>query len=269
MFRAPNRLPSGGLSIPGVQAFLWETSDADSILHSGSVRLRKRMTSGLSLGGTYTYSKSIDNASSIGGGAVVVAQNDRDLAAERGLSSFDQRHRLTADYVYELPFGTNKRWLSKTSLLSHMFGDWQWSGNISFATGFPFTARVIGSFTDVASGVNGTLRANATGAPISVPDPSVQEWFNTAAFVAPPAGTFGDAGRNTIEGPSAWSVNMAIAKTFNLGETRGLEVRVQATNVLNMPQFTTIDTMVNSPTFGRVVGVGSMRKMQFLARYRF
>ncbi len=150
-----------------------------------------------------------------------------------------------------------------------MFGDWQWSGNISFATGFPFTARVIGSFTDVANGVNGTLRANTTGAPISISDPTVQEWFNTAAFVTPPAGTFGDAGRNTIEGPSTWSVNMAVAKTFNLGDTKGLEVRVQATNVFNTPQFTSIDTIVNSPTFGRVVGVGGMRKMQFLARYRF
>jgi hypothetical protein len=252
-----------------VQPFLWESSNADSILHSGSVRLRKRMSGGLSVGGSYTYSKSIDNASSIGGGAVVVAQNDRDLAAERGLSSFDQRHRFTADYVYEFPFGTNKRWLSTTSLASHVFGDWQWSGNIAFATGLPFTARVLGSFTDVASGVNGTLRANTTGAPISISDPSVSQWFNTAAFTIPPAGTFGNAGRNTIEGPSTFTANMAVAKTFNLGDTKGFEVRFQATNVFNTPQFTTIDTVVNSPTFGRVVVVGGMRKMQFLARYRF
>lgn len=269
LLRAPDRLPGGGLSISGVQPFLWESSNADSILHSGSVRLRKRMSGGLSVGGGYTYSKSIDNASSIGGGAVVVAQNDRDLAAERGLSSFDQRHRFTADYVYEFPFGTNKRWLSTTSLASHVFGDWQWSGTIAFATGLPFTARVLGSFTDVASGVNGTLRANTTGAPISISDPSVSQWFNTAAFTIPPAGTFGNAGRNTIEGPSTFTANMAVAKTFNLGDTKGFEVRFQATNVFNTPQFTTIDTVVNSPTFGRVVGVGGMRKMQFLARYRF
>jgi hypothetical protein len=268
MFRAPNRTPTG-LRIAGVQPFLWETSDADSILHSGTVRLRKRMSHGLSVGGRYTYSKSIDNASSIGSGAVVVAQNDLDLAAERGLSSFDQRHRLTADYVYEFPFGTNKRWLSTTTLASRIFGDWQWSGNISFATGFPFTARVLGSFTDVAGGVNGTLRANVTGQPVSVPDPSVAEWFNTAAFVIPAPGQFGDAGRNSIEGPHTFSMNMAMAKTFNLGDTKGFEVRLQAMNVFNTPQFTTIDTVVNSPTFGRVVGVGGMRKMQFLARYRF
>ena len=269
LFRAPNRTPSGGLSIAGVQPFLWESSNADSIMHGGTVRLRKRMSHGLSVGGSYTYSKSIDNASSIGGGAVVVAQNDQDLAAERGLSSFDQRHRLTADYVYEFPFGTNKRWLSTTTLASRIFGDWQWSGNIAFATGMPFTARVLGSFTDVASGVNGTLRANATGQPVSLSDPTVAEWFNTAAFVVPPAGTFGDAGRNTIEGPHTFSVNMAMAKTFTMGDTKAFEVRLQATNVFNNPQFTTIDTVVNSPTFGRVVGVGGMRKLQFLARFRF
>ncbi len=269
LLRAPNRTPTGGLRIAGVQPFLWESSDADSILHGGRVRLRKRMSNGLSLGGSYTYSKSIDNAASIGGGASVVAQNDRDLAAERGLSSFDQRHKLTADYVYEFPMGTNKRWLSTTSLASRIFGDWQWSGNIAFATGLPFTARVLGSFTDVASGVNGTLRANTTGQPVSIADPAVAEWFHTAAFVIPPAGTFGTAGRNTIEGPHTFSVNMAMAKTFSLGDTKAFEVRVQATNVFNNPQFTTIDTVVNSPTFGRVVGAGGMRKMQFLARYRF
>ena len=269
LFRAPNRTPSGGLSIAGVQPFLWESSNADSIMHSASVRLNKRMSGGLSVGGRYTYSKSIDNASTIGGGAVVVAQNDQDLAAERGLSSFDQRHRLTADYVYELPWGTNKRWLSTTTLASRIFGDWQWSGNIAFATGMPFTARVLGSFTDVASGVNGTLRANVTGQPVPLSDPTVAEWFNTAAFVIPPAGTFGDAGRNTIEGPHTFSVNMAIAKTFTMGDTKGFEVRLQATNVFNNPQFTTIDTVVNSPTFGHVILPGGMRQLQFLARYRF
>ena len=70
-----------------------------------TVRLRKRLTKGLAAGVTYTLSKSIDNASSIGGGGSVVAQNDRDLAAERGLSSFDQRHRFAGDCHYELPFG--------------------------------------------------------------------------------------------------------------------------------------------------------------------
>jgi hypothetical protein len=94
ILRAPNRGP-GGLSIPGVAPFIWESSEGDSILHSLTVRLRKRLTKGVAVGGSYTLSRSIDDASSIGGGAGTVAQNDRDLEAERGLSSFDQRHRFS------------------------------------------------------------------------------------------------------------------------------------------------------------------------------
>src|SRR5207248_5961723 len=138
MVRAPNRDPLG-LRIAGVQPFLWQTSQGDSILHSASVRFRKRMQHGVSVGGTYVFSKSIDNASSIGGGAVVVAQNDRDLAAERGLSSFDQRHRLTADYYYDLPLGKDKKWLNSASWMAKTFGGFSFSGNLSVASGFPFS----------------------------------------------------------------------------------------------------------------------------------
>src|SRR5262249_55559837 len=74
-------LDSNGVLLNNAQAFLFESSNGSSVLHSGSIRLRKRMRHGLSVGGNYTYSKSIDNASSIGGGAVVVAQNDLNLAA--------------------------------------------------------------------------------------------------------------------------------------------------------------------------------------------
>ncbi|HZQ90237.1 MAG TPA: TonB-dependent receptor [Terriglobales bacterium] len=268
VLQAPNRGPNG-LLLPGVQAFNWQTADGASILHSGDLRIRKRMAHGFSIGGTYTYSKSIDNASTIGGGAVVVAQNARDLAAERGLSSFDVRHRLVADYLYELPFGTNKRWLSRGGALSHVFGDWQWSGSLSAQSGSPFTARVLGAFADIARGTNGTLRANATGQPVQISDPSIEQWFNTAAFVAPPPGQFGNAGRNTIIGPGMLNFDMSVSKNFVVRDTQGLEVRLSATNVFNHPRFAAIDTAVNSPTFGQVVSVGSMRKVQLMARYHF
>src|SRR4029077_10853891 len=118
--RAPDQLPTGGprfvactpttpAATDCVQPFLFESSQGASILHQGTLRVRKRMRHGLSVGGTYTYSKSIDDASSIGGGATVVAQNDLDIAAERSLSSFDQRQRFVADYLYELPFGKDKK----------------------------------------------------------------------------------------------------------------------------------------------------------------
>jgi hypothetical protein len=223
----------------------------------------------MSASGSYVFSKSIDNASSIGGGAVVVAQNDLNLAAERGLSSFDQRHRFTGNFLVELPFGTGKKWFNNGGALGEIFGDWQWSGDCTIASGLPFTPRILGAFTDVAQGVNGTLRADLTGAPIALANPTVLEWFNTAAFIAPPAGQFGDASRNIISGPGQLTFDMAVSKTLLARDTRALELRLAANNVFNRPQFTTIDTVLNSPTFGQVISVGAMRRVTLTARYRF
>jgi len=178
ILRAPNRGPSGVL-IPGVAPFIWESSEGDSIMHSLTVRLRKRLTKGVAVGGSYTLSRSIDDASSIGGGVGTVAQDDRDLEAERGLSSFDQRHRFSADFTYELPFGANKSWFTSGRAAS-LFGDWQVNGAVQLASGTPFTARVLGNIQDVARGTNGTLRANYNGAPIDLSDPTALAFFGGA-----------------------------------------------------------------------------------------
>jgi len=117
--------------------------------------------------------------------------------------------------------------------------------------------------------VNGTLRADVTGQPITVPDPGIARWFNTAAFVVPAEGTFGDAGRNTIIGPGTFLVNMGLVKNIDLGRPRTLSIRIQANNVFNTPPLLAIDTVVNSPTFGQVVQVGTMRSVSFDTRLRF
>ncbi|MGZ4786902.1 MAG: outer membrane beta-barrel protein [Terriglobales bacterium] len=265
---APNRTATG-LLLPDVQPFLFETSLGDSIMHSGSVSLRKRMSSGISLGARYVYSKSIDDASSIGGGATTVAQDALDLAAERGLSSFDRRHQFTGDFIFELPWGQNKKWLNTKSTAASIFGDWSLSGSFTVESGIPFTPRCVGCAQDVSRGSNGSLRADYTGLPVTVSNPTISEWFNTAAFVEPLPGTYGDAGRNSIIGPGAAVLNAALAKDFSFGETRNLEVRWQVNNVLNSAQYTVIDTNVKSPTFGQVTGVGAMRTMQLVARFRF
>src|SRR5207244_2875226 len=166
ILRAPNRGPDG-LLIAAAAPFIWESSEGESIMHSLTLRLRKRLTKGIALGGTYTLSRSIDDASSIAGAGGTVAQNDRDLEAERGLSIFDQRHRLAGDFTYELPFGANKLWITSGKAAS-VFGNWQVNGTIQLASGTPFTARVLGNVQDVARGTNGTLRANYNGAPIDV-----------------------------------------------------------------------------------------------------
>jgi hypothetical protein len=267
ILRAPNRSPSG-LLIAGVAPFIWESSEGDSIMHSLTLRLRKRMTNGLALGGTYTLSRSIDDASSIGGAGGTVAQNDQDLAAERGLSSFDQRHRFSVDFTYELPFGSSKPWLSSGKAAS-LFGNWQVNGTLQLASGTPFTARVLGNIQDVARGTNGTLRANYDGAPIDLADPTALLFFNTSAFSIPAPGTFGNAGRNTIIGPGTSMMNLGLTRNINWGQTRGLSIQILASNLLNDAQFASIDTNINSPTFGRVIAVRPMRRVQIQTRLRF
>ncbi len=295
ILEAPNRM-AAGLLIPNVQAFTYENSLADLEANAGSVRLRKRLASGFSIGGIYTFSKSIDNASSIGSGATSVvsraglggggtgaggagptassgaasvAQNPLDLAAERGLSSFNQTQRLTADYLWELPFGHDKRWLTGNGPLRAIFGDWQWSGDWTIASGLPFTPRILGSAEEVNRGTNGTLRPDVVpGESIRVVNPSIGEWFNTAAF-ALPAGPYGDARRNSIIGPGSILFDMAFTKVVPLKESRMLEIRAQATNVFNTPNYTSIDSVLGSPTFGRVTAVGGMRQITMTARFRF
>ncbi|MGA9800767.1 MAG: TonB-dependent receptor, partial [Terriglobales bacterium] len=283
ILEAPNRTATGVL-FPGVQPFYFEDSLADSTANALSVRVLKRLQGGFSVGGRYTFSKSLDNASTIGSGEPLVAQgagrtsvsgvtnvaqNAFDLSAERGLSSFDQRHNFTANYLWELPFGHERRWLSGKTPLRAILGDWNWSGDWTFASGLPFTPRILGNVLDVSQGVNGTTRANVVpGQQVSVPDPSIAEWFNTAAFVAP-TGPFGDARRNSIEGPGSRLFDMAFTKIFPMSESRFLEFRAQFSNVFNTPQYVGIDTVINSPTYGRVISVGPMRSLLLTARFRF
>jgi hypothetical protein len=265
----PNRTATSTL-IPNVQAFNWQTADGDSTASAGSVRIRKRLQHGVSIGGLYTWLKSIDNASTIGGGATVVAQNAFDLSAERGLSSFDQQNRFTADYLWQLPFGHDRRWLAGSGLSRVILGDWQWSGDWTIATGLPFTPRILGDFADVSRGTNGTLRPDIVPSQeIAISNPSISRWFNTAAFVAPPSGRFGDARRNSIIGPGTRLFDMAFTKLFPLRESRMIELRAQFSNIFNTPQYSSIDSVLNSPTFGQVTAVGAMRAIQFTGRFRF
>ena len=297
ILEAPNRTATGIL-IPGVDAFTYESSVANSEANAGSVRLRKRLSSRFSIGGIYTFSKSLDDASSIGAGATSgsnsrglgaggtgaagggggassagaanIAQNPLNLSAERGLSSFNQTHKFTADYLLELPFGGDKRWLTERGPLRAIFGDWQWSGDWTIASGLPFTPRLLNNVADVNRGSNGTLRPDVIpGHSISLANPSIGEWFNKAAFVAPPVGQYGGARRNSIIGPGTKVFDMAFTKIISLKEARVLEFRAQATNIFNIPNYSSIDTSLNSPTFGRVTAVGAMRQFTLTSRFRF
>jgi hypothetical protein len=266
--RAPNRGPLG-LRIPGVQPFLWQTSEGGSVLHAATFRATRRPVKGLGGGVTYTLAKSRDNASSIGGGGTNVAQDDQNLAAEWGLSSFDRRHQLSANLNVELPFGPNRRWLAQPGMWQALFGDWRFTTNYAWLSGTPLTPRVTGAVSDVARGTNGTLRANYNGETVSVANPTIDQFFNTSAFTAPPAGTFGTASRNMIIGPGSRQLNAQFSRDLRMHATHVLTMQLNATNLLNTVNYAAVDTVVNSPTFGQVLSVRGMRSMQLNLRFRF
>jgi hypothetical protein len=266
--RAPNRGPNG-LRIEGVQPFLWQTSEGSSRLHAATFRARRRPVNGVGFGASYTLGRSRDNASSIGGGGTNVAQDDRNLEDEWALSTFDRRHQVSADAAIELPFGPNRRWLNRGGIRASLFENWRLSTTFTWQSGTPYTPRVRGAVSDVARGTNGTLRADYNGEPVQLNDPSIDVFFNTAAFTVPAAGTFGSAGRNVIIGPGSRLLNAQLARDVRFGGTRVVSIQLDATNLLNLVNYAAIDTLVNSPTFGQVLSVRPMRSMRVNVRFRF
>jgi hypothetical protein len=265
--RAPNRTAASVLN-PTAQPFNYEDSLGFSRFNALSINARKRMQKGISLQGTYQYGHSIDNASSIGGSTATPAQNDQNLAAEEGNSSFDIRHKLTGNWVLELPFGPNRALLSKGGFWSKAVDGFSLSGDFTFATGTYYTPHYVATVAETATGTNNSLRPDRDfSQPISGAG-TILNWFNAAAFKTP-ANVFGTASRGSIRGPGTVAVDASLAKTVSLGETRSFEARITANNVFNTVQYSGIDTTLNSRTFGQVTSAAAMRRISFLARYRF
>ena len=267
MWRAPNRTATGLLN-PGAQAFNFEDSLGYSRFNGLSVNVRKRLQKGVSLQATYLYGHTIDNASSIGGAQPIPAQNDLDLAAEEGNSVFDVRHKVTGNWVLELPFGPNRAYFTKGGFWSKALDGFSVSGDFTFATGNYFTPRFSATVAETSTGTNNTLRPDRDfAAPITGPQ-TIHQWFNAAAFSAPANG-FGTASRGSIEGPGIVAVDASLSRTVALGDTRSFEARVTANNVFNTVQYSGIDTTQNSLTFGQVTSAAPMRTLVVIARYRF
>jgi hypothetical protein len=265
--RAPNRTPTGLLN-PDAQAFNYEDSIGYARFEGLSVNVRKRLQKGIAIQATYLYGHSIDDASSIGGSSSVVAQNPNDLNAEEGNSSFDIRHQVSGNWVFELPFGPNRAFLAKGGTMSKLLDGFSISGNYAFQSGSYFTPNYVGTTQEIATGVTGSQRPDRNFAvPISG-EKTFFQWFNPAAFTTP-ATVYGTASRNSIEGPGVVSVNSSLSRTVSLGSTRSFEARVTANNAFNTIQYSGINTTLNSPTFGQVSSVASTRTLTFVARYRF
>jgi hypothetical protein len=265
------------LAPPALQntlAFTYETSGAASIYHGLQVGLRRQFHGGFSMSGNYTFSKSIDDAASVGGAGRTVAQNYQDLQAERGLSSFDVRNKLLINHTYQFPLGEQRRWLNKSGAMGRAFGNWQLSGITTIQSGTPSTAQILGNLSNRAGTVAiSNLRADATGLPVELPrsQRTTKDFFNIAAFSAPAAGDLGDAGRDTIPGPGTVNFNMSLDKLVTFSRERGIrgDFRITSNNIFNTPKFGGLSTVVNGQGFGRVTSVGAMRSLVFSLRLRF
>ncbi len=269
--RAPNR-DANGLRIEGVQPFTWTSSEGRSTLDSVTLSLNKSESRGFGYSIQYTRARSRDNSPSISGGGGAngnVAQDDQNIDAEWARSSFIQRDRLQISGSYRFPFGPNERWLNNGGFMAGVLGGWRVNGSFQANSGSPLTVTVSGASRDIASGINGALRADYNGESVTVANPTIDQWFNTAAFTVPVSGAFGSSPRNIITGPGSKDLSMTFNRTVQMRNNRNLQIQMQFQNILNLANYSGVDTNVNSPTFGQIRGVNGQRRGTLNLRFGF
>jgi hypothetical protein len=242
---------------------------AEARYNSLAVKLTRRLHQGLSVLAGYTLSKSEDNGSGIRtlGGDTLFPQNSFCLDCEWGLSIFDVRHRFVTSVLYELPFGEGKPFM-KTGVGAKVLGGWQVSTIINKSSGFP---RTVFTGSDRSNTGGGQDRPNTTGLDPNLPgdQQTIAQWFNTAAYVVQPAGTFGNAGRDTVIGPGIFRVDASIIRNFRFG-AKYLQFRFEAFNALNNPIWNDPNTTLSSPLYGTINSTRTpMRELQIGLKFMF
>jgi hypothetical protein len=267
----PNRAVGTGanapLQIPYATNFTYQTDGANSIYNAAQARLTKFLSRSVSASLLYTFSKSIDNASAFNatGGTTVQFLNNWRL--ERGLSSFDQRHHLSATMQLSSPVGI-RGFLRGGGWRATLLKSWNLSTTFTATSGTPLTAYVSGNLANTAGlASSGNLRAEATGLPVAGIDGG---YFNPAAFTTPPDGELGDAGRDTIPGLFVTTLNASLNRSFTLGESRRrLAFTLSANNALNHVTITSIGTTVNAANYGLPTGASGTRSVTCSLRFTF
>ena len=250
-------------------------SRANSNYHSLQARFQQRLSRGLATLVSYTWSKSIDDASSFftSAGDPNFPQNSNDARAERGRSNFDVRHRLSASYSYDLPFGKGRAHLADDGWVSTLLSGWQTFGIVTVQTGRPFTVALLSEIDNSGTG-RSILGFGANDRPNVVGDPRIGnrspgQWFNQSAFAFPAPGTFGNAGRNILEGPGYANMNASLVKNTAISEQFNLQFRAEVFNLFNHPNFNLPDNFLGSPTFGQILSARDPRHIQFGVKLLF
>ena len=244
-------------------------SRANSNYNALQARFQQRLSRGFTALASYTWSKSIDDASNFfsSAGDPNFPQNSYNVAAERGRSNFDVRHRLSVSYSYALPFGKGRQYLADDGWVSTVLSGWETYGIVTLQSGRPFTVALLSEIDNSGTG-RSILGFGANDRPNLVGNPEASggttlQWFNTGAFAFPAPGTFGNAGRNILDGPGFQSVNASLVKNTALTERVNLQFRAEAFNLFNHPNFNLPDNFLGSPTFGRITSARDPRHIQF------
>ena len=259
----PNTFPAGAdnpcVSCP--VGFVYLTSNGVSKRHSATLDLRRRQRNGFEAGASYTFAKATDNA---GLGGYLIAQNWLDPGAEWGPSNFDRRHQLSVQSQFTSGF-LARGGLFSNSWKEKLFAQWTLTAQLTIGSGTPLSPVLL---TPVhGTGITGSLRPDATGAPINVEADG--RHVNAAAFTTPAAGQWGNAGRNSIRGPSQFEFNASFARSFRFNQRVSMDFSLAATNLLNRVTYPDWNTLVGSSQFGLPTRANGMRTLQPSIRLNF
>jgi hypothetical protein len=233
-------------------------TSANSSYNALLTKVEKRASHGLLFISSYTYSHSLDDAST-------AVQNSKNIAGEYGSSGFDVRHNFTFSPVYELPFGRGRAHL-QNGIPGAIAGGWQLTGIVALQTGTPLTPIYT---TNISNTLNNEDRPNVVGNPNNGPK-TVAKWFNTAAYSTPASGTFGNAARGSITAPGSKDVDFAVSRVVSvIPERLKAEFRAELFNSFNHPnfQFPAIDP--GSASFGKITGANDPREIEFALRLTY
>jgi hypothetical protein len=211
----------------------------------------------------WTWAHSIDDTSGESSNSPI--QNSRNLAAQRGSSTFDVRHKLTISGTYELPVGRGKRWLSSAARpLDWVVGGWQLNNIATLQTGLPFTPVMQTSTLNTGTGSQFPNRIASGELPSD--ERTINRWFDPSAFVAPGQYQFGNSGRNILYGPGTKQLDLSLFKSFAIQEHRRLEFRAEAFNALNTPQFNNPNASIGFAGVAKITSAGSPTVYQRTSR---
>jgi hypothetical protein len=229
------------------------TSDYNAL----QVQLLRHVGTGLTIMGAYTYSKSLGNVDGNTFGGLDISNTIQDIFHPnnaRSIQAFDIRHRLSTSLLYNLPF-----FQDATGFRHRALGGWSVNAIITEQTGIG-NGVSYGAYTSNTG--DGSLPDMIANPVLPRSQRSLNEWFNTAAFVAPPPGRFGSAPRHEFHNPGINNVDFMVGKTFSVHEHISLVLRGEFFDVFNHANFLDVDTGLTDPAFGTVISARDPRIVQ-------